>query len=300
VLRRIVYSICGVLLLSAVCGAQQAAGGTAAPSARQASASSPQMDSFAAQIAQQIEKKHLKTVLLIGAAGRDPDKLTLDGREIGDEVSAALTKNASGFQVVDRATLRDFLKKNGVSETMAISDALANWTARIARVSGYVVIQISGFSNGKVKIAANLYRTESGDGAPLGTTKTELILSDEQKRVGFHPLDSDWNKPTISIEDAKKLPDDRSPKCASCPPPEFSDYFRHAAGRDSEENVGMYMTVFPDGNIGELAVVKPGPFGMTAIAVNTILQKWHFKPALDVNGKPVAFRTFVEISYQIY
>jgi hypothetical protein len=298
--RRVIYSICGLLLLCAVCDARQAAGDSAVSSASQAPASSQQIESFAAQIAQQIEKKHLKAVLVIGAVGEDPAKLTQDGRQIGDEISAALTKNASGFQVLDRATLRDLLKKNGVSEAMAVSDVLANWTARIAKVAGYVVIQFGGFSNGKVKIAAHLYRTELADVTLLGNTKTELALTDEQKRIGFRPLDSDWNKPTISIEDSKKLPDQRSPKCVLCPPPQFSDYIRHAVGRSSDESVGMYVTVFPDGSVGELAVVKPGPFGMTTIVVDTILQKWHFKPALDVDGNPMRFRTFSEISYQIY
>ncbi len=302
-MRQVVYSICGLLLLCAVGDARQADGtAAAAPTVvtSQAATSSPEIDSFAAQIAQQIEKKHLKAVLVIGAAGEDPAKLTQDGQEIGDEISAALTKNANGFQVVDRATLRDFLRKNGVSETMTVSDVLANWIARFAKVAGYVVIQIGAFSNGKVKIAANLYRTELGDVTLLGTTKTELALSDEQKRVGFRPLDPDWNKPTMSIEAAKKLPDERSPKCASCLPPQFSDYIRHAVGRSAEEGVGMYVTVFPDGSVGELAVLKPGTFGMTTIAVDTILQKWHFKPALDANGKPMAFRSFVEISFQSY
>jgi hypothetical protein len=156
--RRTVSAMCVILFACAVCGA------------RQVSASSPELDSFAAKIGRQIDEKHLKSVLVIGAVGRDPGSLTQDGQEIGDEISAALMKNANGFQVVDRATLRDLLKKNGVSESMAVSDALANWTARIAKVNGYAVIQIGGFSNGKVKIAANLYRTELGDGTPLGTT----------------------------------------------------------------------------------------------------------------------------------
>jgi hypothetical protein len=73
-------------------------------------------------------------------------------------------------------------------------------------------------------------------------------------------------------------------------------------GRSVDETVGMYMTVFPDGSVGELAVVKPGRFGMAVIItiVDTVLQKWHFKPALDQDGKPIPFRTLFEIRYQIY
>lgn len=288
-MRRIICGICLMLIVGAVCGARQTS---------HTDGSSPELDSFAAQIAQQIEKKHLKSVVVIGAVGRDASKLTQDGKGIGDEISTALTKRANGFQVLDREAFRDFLKKNGISEAMAVSDALASWTARISQVAGYVVIQIAEVSNGKVKIAANLYRVDLGDVTPLGTLKTELELTDEQKRVGFRPLDSDWNKWTISTDDAKKLPPDRSPKCSPCLGPHFPDSFRNSAGRNADLTVGLFVTVFPDGKLGDIAVVKQGPFGMTEFVVQDVLQNWHFRPALDVEGKPIAFRTMIEVRFQ--
>lgn len=299
-MRRIFFGICVVMFFGVTCGAQQAAVTSPSIATAVSGQASPELDALAALIAHQIEKKHLKSVVVIGAVGRDASKLTQDGQEIGDQISAALTNRAKGFQVVDRGTLRDFLKKNGISEAMAVSDALAAWVARISNVSGYVVIQIGEVSNGKAKIAANLYRADLEDVTSLGTTKTELELSDEQKRVGLLPLNSDWNRPTITIEDGKKLPPDRSPKCTSCPPPEFLDSIRHSVGRNGDETVGMYVTVFPDGKPGEIAVVKPGPFGMSQIAVGTILRKWQFTPAVDGDGKPIAFRINVEVRYQIH
>lgn len=299
--RRFLCAMGCLMICGAICSARQAvpAGiSSGTPTANQTATPSPELDVLAAQIAQQIEKKHLKSVLVIGAVGRDASKLTEDGQEIGDEISAALTKKANGFQVVDRGTLRDFLKKNGVSEAMAVSDALASWTTRISTVAGYVVVQIGEVSNGKVKIAANLYRADLGDVTSLGATKTEVELSADQKRIGFRPLNSDWNRPTISIEDAKKLPLDRSPKCASCPPPQFPDSLRHSVAANGDETVSAYVTIFPDGKPGDIAIVNPGRFGMSEIVAGTILQKWRFKPAVDVDGKPMAFRVNVEVRYQ--
>lgn len=302
-MRRAFYAICGILILVVTCAARQALIGAASSGALMASqdpTSSTELDSFAAQIAQQIIKKHLKSVAVIGAAGSEANDLTEDGKEIGDEISASLTKKASGFQVVDRATLRDFLKKNGVSDAMVVSDALANWIGRKAGIAGYVVIRIGEVSNGRVKIAAEFFKPSGYDGFSLGAVKTELELSADQKRVGFRPLDSDWNKPTISESEAKKLPPQRSPHCVKCSPPEFTDVLRQGGGRNAEESVAMYVTVFPDARVGDVAVVKPGPFGMTIIAVETILQKWHFAPAVDGDGKPMAFRTMIEIRVQSY
>lgn len=302
-MRREIFAIGAVLLTGAVCGAQQTLAEESPSGVTtliQTAASSPEMDSLAAQIAQQIEKKHLKSVLVIGAVGPDAAKLMQDGQEIGDEISAALMKDASGFQVVDRVALRNFLEKNGISEAMAVSDALANWIPRIATVAGYVVIRLGEALNGRAKIVVNLYRTDTGDVALLASSNTEIELSDEQKRVGFRPLDSDWNRPTIPDSESKKLPPDRSPKCKSCPIPQFPDSFRQRAGRHADIAVSMYITVFPDGKIGEIAVVKPGPIGLNEIVVQNILQNWRLKPAVDTDGKPVLFRTEVEVRFQTY
>jgi hypothetical protein len=302
-MRSAVYAICGILILAATCAGQQAPVGAATSRAvmvSQDGTSSGELDSFAAQIAQQIMKKHLKSVAVFGAVGTRPSELTEDGKAIGDEISAALAKTANAFQVVDRATLRDFVKKNGVSEAMVVSDALANWIGRKAGIAGYVVLRIGEVSNGRVRAAAELFKPSGYDGDSLGKVKTELELSADQKRMGFRLLDSDWNKPTISESEAKKLPPERSPHCVKCSPPEFTDALRRGTGRNAYESVAMYVTVFPDARVGDVAVVKPGPFGMTIIAVETILQKWHFAPASDGDGKPMAFRTMIEIRYQTY
>ncbi len=297
-MRRVAFAICGTFLLGAASGSGQVPTTSAGtPAANQTATSSPAVDSFAEQIAKQIEKKHLKSVLVIGATGPKSYELTQDGQDLGDEISASLTKQANGFQVVDRVTLRDFVKKNGLSEVMVVSDNLADWIARKAGVAGFVVIQFGPVSNGKVRIGAELYKTNADDGDSLITVKTELELSADEKRVGFRPLDSDWNKPTIPEAESKKLPPDRSPHCASCAPPAFSQLAR-GQGRNIDETVSLYVTVLSDGAIGDLAIVKPAPFGMNTIAVETILQKWHFKPALDSSGKAIPFRVNIELRYQ--
>jgi hypothetical protein len=300
-MRRIVFAICVVMIGVAVCGARQAA--VTSPSNRvvasaQTVAASPGLDALAAQVARQIEKKHLKSVLVIGAVGRDAGRLTQDGQEIGDEFSAALTKNANGFQVVDRAGLRDFLEKNGISESMAVSDALSTWIARISKVAGYVVIQFGDFSNGNVNINANLCRVEGEAVTVLDMAKATIGLSDEQKRSGFRLLELSWNKPTLTTAQTEKLPPDRSPKCTSRSTSEFAEVARRRAGRNADETVDMYVTVFPDGKVGEIAISRSTLAGLNEVAVETVLKNWRFTPAVGSDGKPMAFRTMVEISYQ--
>jgi TonB-like protein len=57
------------------------------------------------------------------------------------------------------------------------------------------------------------------------------------------------------------------------------------------------VTIFSDGHIGDAAVVKPAQFGLTASTIEQILAKWHFKPALDDQGKATTMRPQVEVNY---
>ena len=221
---RFVCAVGCLVLIGAACGARQEA--AVAPSvpapAWNTAANSAALDAFVVRISQQITKKHLTSVAVIGAVGGRSDQLTQDGTALGDEVSAALTKQIGGFQVVDRTALRDFVRKIGISDAMVVSDALANCIARLAKVSGFIVVRMGGVSNGRVKIAAEVYRTGGEDGELQATTKTEVEISADQKRDGFRPLDSIWNRPTRPIEESKLLAADRSPQCVTCPKPEFT------------------------------------------------------------------------------
>lgn len=298
VMRRIIFGICVMMIGGAVCRAQQT-DVTSPPNGFAASdqaASSPELDALASQIAQQIEKKHLKSVLVIGAVGPDTEKLTQDGQEIGDQVSVALAKKANGFQVVDRGGLRDFLKRNGISETMTVSDALANWLARKTGMGGYVVVQIVSAANGRVSIAASVYKKGQDEGDLQKTFKTELELTVKEKRDGLRPLDSDWNKPTYSKEELGQIPVSRQAACMQCPYPQFTEEARHQ-GPGISETATIFVTVSADGRVSDIAVAKPARFGLNASAVEAILYLWRFKPGLDAQGKAVTTRFPVEITF---
>ena len=229
-IRRIIFGICVMMIAGVCCVARPTA--TSLPSsgtARSAQTATPssEIDALAAQIARQIEKKHLKNVIVIGAMGPITGDLTQDGQEIGDEIGAALSKKANGFQVVDRGALRDFLKKNGVSESMTISDTLANWLARKTGMAGYVVVQIAAVADGRASIAATLYKKGQDEGDEQSTVKTELELTAAQKKDGFRPLDSDWNKATYSKEELTHIPTNSQAACTLCPFPQFTEAARH-------------------------------------------------------------------------
>jgi hypothetical protein len=306
VTRRVVSAMCLILLLSAVCGAQQTPIGAVSSAQHQPGiplvdhtpTPMPSFEGLAAFIAQQIEKKHLKNVIVIGVAGPKADEPTQFGLELGDKFSAALARQSKEFQVGERGQLRDFVKKNRVSDVMVVSDALANWIAAKVGAGGYVLLKFLKVSNAEADVEAILYGTDKDDGKFLEASNTTIDLSADEYLNGFRAIDSDWNKETYTREEYKQLPPDRQPSCISCPTPQYTQAGRKE--RATNEMVEMDLTVFPDGTAGDIAIIKSARYGLTASSLETILQKWKFKPALDADGKAMAVRVPVETLFQLY
>jgi TonB family protein len=57
--------------------------------------------------------------------------------------------------------------------------------------------------------------------------------------------------------------------------------------------------VTEDGRAADIKVVKRAPFGLANAAVETI-QQWKFEPAKDPDGRPVAVRQMIEVTFHLY
>jgi TonB family protein len=302
---RVTFAIGAMLVAGAVCNAEQFPPAKPAPVEHQTGiplidhtpVTAASLDALIARVGQQIIQKHLKSVVVIGVAGPIPDEPTQFGFETGDKFSAALAKQSEEFRVKDRKELRALVKKNGVSDAMVGSDALANWIATKAGVDGYAVIEFTRVASGGAEILVSLYRTDKEDGYFLSSANTAMDLTLEQYTEGLRPIDSNWNKETHPKEEYQQLPPERVPQCAYCPKPEYTQAARKEHHQDT---VKMEVTVFPDGKASDIAVLKSASYGLTANSVEAILRTWKFKPALDEDGKPMAVRLPIEVAFQLY
>ena len=104
-MRRVIFAICGVLIVGAVCSARQFPPAKPAPVQHQPGmllddrtpTPSASYEGLVALVAQQIVQKHLKSVAVIGAAGPMPDLPTQFGLEFGDKFSAAPRETIQRF-----------------------------------------------------------------------------------------------------------------------------------------------------------------------------------------------------------
>jgi protein TonB len=76
----------------------------------------------------------------------------------------------------------------------------------------------------------------------------------------------------------------------------YPAYTQAARQRGVEGTVVLDIVIAADGSVSDVVVTKGIDADLDASAVNTV-RKWRFEPATKA-GKPVAFRTEIEISFR--
>ena len=73
-------------------------------------------------------------------------------------------------------------------------------------------------------------------------------------------------------------------------------YTQEARDAQVKGPVLLEVTIFKDGSVGDVKVIRGLGYGLDESAVRT-LSTWRFKPGI-LNGQPVAVRANVEISFK--
>ena len=87
-----------------------------------------------------------------------------------------------------------------------------------------------------------------------------------------------------------------APKCEYCPNPQFSD---EAVKSHLQGTVVLSAVINVEGRVTSISIVKALGGGLDEKAVETV-RTWRLKPAVNVDGKPVATRTPIELVFRLY
>lgn len=86
------------------------------------------------------------------------------------------------------------------------------------------------------------------------------------------------------------------PQCIYCPDPEYSDEARKAKYQGT---VVLDIIVGADGRVTSAKAVRGPGMGLDEKAVEKVLT-WRLKPALGINGRAVATRVQIEVTFHLY
>jgi TonB family protein len=220
---------------------------------------------------------------------------------LADDLTTALAATPIRLHVQDHSRLKRLMSENSLESKNIFDPGITTWLAEDLGAQALVLGKLERDA-GNVKLSVTTYTVRDGRGI-VGFEIT-LPLTDEMK--GLIP-------DTIENESADKFvfPDKRciaigwppcggvnghsSPKCLRCPQPQFSE---EAKDRRAQGTALFIVIVDENGGVKDIRVVTTLPYGLTRQAVQAI-QKWTFQPATAPNGKPVAVRQPIEVSFHL-
>jgi len=95
--------------------------------------------------------------------------------------------------------------------------------------------------------------------------------------------------------DSNHFPPFRFPTCEKCPDPIYPEEARH---KGLEGTITFLATVSEQGMAEQIVLAKSFDTSLTASALRAI-QSWRFKPAIGLDGKPIAVRIPIEVTFRL-
>ncbi len=207
---------------------------------------------------------------------------------------ANLEKMVPGAQFVDRQAVISLLASKGFITLDAYMPDVLRSVAPAAAVDTLVtddlLLQPNGFD--LICEVDDMTRQKKFDGIRAAILRTV-------PPSGGEPLvftDPDSNT-SILIPRGRPSqgPSRQYPACQKCPDP---SYTRDARAHRIQGRVVILATITEQGRADRIAVIKGLPDGLTDKAVEAV-RSWRFRPGIGKDGKPLAVRVPIEITFRL-
>ena len=249
------------------------------------------MDAAAKEIADALLKAKQQSVMVFDFSGPG-QQVTQLGRKLADDFSAGLARSAPQLKVRDRSEVADPAKAFYFPPEIVLDPESTVSVAQSLSVKALVMGELTTEQD-RIHVRVSAYRTKSGGG--IRAMEVSWPMTDEMQRLlgkalTLPALDDFSNYPKL---DRKTI---KPPACLSCPRAEYSPA---AMDAKLQGTVELEAIVGEDGRIRNLRVIKGLPHGLTVAAIVTV-SKWRLSPAIGPEGRPVAVRQLIEVTFQLY
>jgi TonB family protein len=229
---------------------------------------------LAQQLAATLNKCGVKRIVIVDF--EDPIKRVDEfGVWLADQLAAAPGNPWTPIEVVDRKQIAAKWEQLRIAEPYTIEP---DRREHMAKAFDATLIE------GRYSPAAN------GIGLQLSDLIVKLAMTDEMKAHLTKPLESLGPGDGVFTEGVGGI---SNPVCEYCPNPSFGT--GELKGKQ-QGTVRLMVVVDANGQASDITVTTASNPGLDQDAIGAVKQ-WKFRPATDVDGKPVATRTPVEIVF---
>ena len=219
----------------------------------------------------------------------DPNsKVVPFGAWLADQFAAAPGNPWALMEVVDRKHTAEKWEQLRIVERNSIeSDRLS----QLAKALDATLVEGS-YGAAENGLGLTLTTAYLGSGFPKSFVG-KLDMTDEMKSHLTVPLDSLVPSDGMFVGGAGGI---SIPQCLSCPNPTFSK--KELKGQ-SMGTVLLMVVIDPKGHASDARVSRGVNPELDNHALSTV-KHWTFKPATDVDGKPVTTRTPIEVTFRVW
>jgi TonB family protein len=247
-----------------------------------APASEQTFAALARQLSSDLQKKSVKRVFIMDF--EDPNRnVTPFGAWLADQFSSAPGNPWAPIEIEeDRSSVAALVALSTDPGTLGAIEDKATMIGRLV---------------GTTPVTGSYSAAENGIGVTLSGGGVQVIgkiaMTDEMKSHLSVPLDS--LVPSDEIFEAGRG-GISVPRCEYCPNPQYSD---KATKRRIQGGISLLVVVSAEGRATTASIVKELGGGLDEAAVATI-RTWKFNPGTNVDGKAVAVRVPIEVTFRLY
>ena len=240
-----------------------------------------QIEALADQMAGALSHSKQKSVVVFDFLG--PSTMDAVGEKLAVDFSEALAKSAHDFRVDDRSRLLEMLKEKSLVPGNIRDAHTALW---LLRQFGSDTAILGTMSNGigGLRLSIEAYRVSGSDS--IMSLETSIPLTEDLKLLVRRDEASDPSTRTGYS----------GPSCIYCPRADYSD---EASAHKVQGTLVLALTIDEEGHAKDISVKIPMPYGLTEQAIKAV-KEWRLKPATGADGKPVAVRQEVEVTFELY
>lgn len=215
------------------------------------------------------------------------------GETLANNFAVALSEHSGVVKLLDRVCLRQSYASESITPVIYADINYQDWRSgrcgATHRIDGFTEIR-----EDQVQLTVSL--VDQANERQLFKADVSWPIEPRLKTLLVQPVffsESDVTAPKIFSTTVTKV---RPPSCKYCSKgPEYTGPARknHYSG-----SVDLRATVNAQGRVEDLFVVRAAAYGMTEKAIEAV-QTWTFTPAMDDNGKPVATRVPIQVTFHL-
>jgi len=213
---------------------------------------------------------------------------------LDSNLRALLGAAVSGIQLSSREDTVSVLKNYGLLSIDAYQESVLRAVASTLGVEVLVIDNLI-WKGANYELRSKIIDVSKDKELDTFTVAIPRSAADtEEKPVFFR--ESDGGPFLIILRgSSKQFPPFRYPACDKCPDPQYPEAARR---KGREGTIVFIVTVTERGVAEQIGLVKAFDPGLTASALQAV-QSWRFKPAIGLDGKPIAVRVPLEITFRL-